>query len=77
MRLSLLDIADKFLNDIVEEQRFREKLWPNGVTCLHCNSDKISDRRKRDSLAFRFIDRRKDFTSKSNKIIYRYETVTK
>ena len=71
MKLSLLDIANKFPNEKVAEQWFREKRWPKGVTCVHCGSDRFSERRKRENPAFRCKDCRKDFTCKSNTIKYR------
>ena len=70
MKLSLLDIANKFSNDEVAEFLFRRALCKNSVTSPHWGSERFSERPRHDSPASHCTDCRKDFTSKSNTIMY-------
>ncbi len=69
-KLSVIQIARKFPDNEVAENWFIKHRWKNGVECTHCNSKRVTERRKAGKRAFRCKDCRKDFSSKTGSLMH-------
>lgn len=67
---TLIQIAVPFPDDLAAESWFIRQRWADGVTCPHCDSERVSERTNaRDKKAWRCKDCRKDFTAKTGTLM--------
>ncbi len=69
-KLSVIQIARRFPYNEVAENWFIKHRRKNGVECTHCNSKRVTERRKAGKRAFRCKDCRKDFSSKTGSLMH-------
>ncbi len=68
--LSIEELMDLFPDNETAEQWFVETRWPDGVTCAHCDSDHVSERKAKTPRQWRCRDCRKDFSVKSQTLMH-------
>ena len=68
--ISLLQLTKMFPNEEVSEQWFIQQRWPDGVTCVRCESKNIQVRKTRKPQPYRCRDCRKDFSVKTDTLMH-------
>ena len=43
--ITLMQVCDMFPDDAAAERWFIEARWPDGIRCVHCDSEKVSESR--------------------------------
>ena len=67
--ISLVDLFEMFPDDKTAEKWFIEQRWPNGVTCVHCESSAVSTGYSHPTMPFRCRDCRKFFSAKTGSLM--------
>lgn len=67
--MSLVEIIKLFPDDETAEKWFIENRWPDGVTCPHCGSVHINERKSRKPQPYHCTDCRKYFSVKTGSLM--------
>ena len=71
--ITLVEVVQKFGDDVTAEAWFVERRWPNGIRCVECESDRIHTRKptaRRKTPTYHCNDCKKDFTVKTGTIMH-------
>ena len=68
--ITLMDAVRRFDSEDKAEAWFITQRWPDGVTCAHCNSDRISVIANRKPQPYRCKVCRKHFSVKTNSLLH-------
>ena len=69
--ISLVAAMKQFGDDEQAEAWLVETRWPDGIRCVHCDSDRISDRKgKRQTPQYHCLDCTKNFTVKTGTVMH-------
>ena len=68
--ISLLQLTKMFPDEETAEQWFVQQRWPEGVTCIRCESKNIQVRKTRKPQPYRCRDCRKDFSVKTGTLLH-------
>ncbi len=68
--ISLVQLTKIFPDESAAERWFIERRWPHGVTCVHCQSQNIQERKNRKPQPYRCRDCRKDFSVKTGTLLH-------
>ena len=68
--MSLIDLFDRFPDDVTAEAWFVESRWPDGIHCAHCDGDNVSQDSKHPTMPFHCRACRKFFSAKTNTVMH-------
>ena len=67
--ITLVELFQMFPDDKTAEGWFEDARWPDGVCCVHCDSDKFTEV-KHPTMPYRCRDCRKHFSVKTNSLMH-------
>ena len=67
--ITLMQVCDMFPDDAAAERWFIEARWPDGIRCVHCDSEKVSESRH-PQMPFRCRDCDRHFSAKTNSVMH-------
>jgi transposase-like protein len=68
--ITLVELFQKFPDDVTAEKWFVECRWPDGVRCAYCDSENVNTKATHATMPYRCRDCKKRFSAKTNSIMH-------